>query len=228
MFGVDGNVYRKKLLQQLPLFPLNSVLFPGTPITLHIFEERYKLMLRRCIDNHEPFGVVLIKRGSEVGRVAVPHIVGCSALVTQVEALEGGRMNIVAVGVERFRTVAFEHNQPYLVGKVETYPLAVENTELVRRSGGLLRPWIKRYLVMLEQSEKVPINLKELPRGSLDLAHYAAALLRTTLAQKQELLTVSSADQFVETVRGLYRKEVSLYEAMLRHHHGEEARFSLN
>jgi Lon protease-like protein len=217
-----------QLLLELPLFPLNSVLFPGTPLSLHIFEERYKLMLRRCIDANEPFGVVLIKSGSEVGRVAVPHLVGCSALVTDVEALDGGRMNITAVGVERFRTVSFEHNQPYLVGKVETFPLPIERPDVIRRSGRQLRPWIARYLGMIEQSEKVQVNLKELPHDSLGLAYYAAALLRTPLAQKQDLLMASSADQFVEAVRALYRKEVVLYDAILRHHHGQEARFSLN
>lgn len=213
---------------QLPLFPLNSVLFPGTPLSLHIFEERYKLMIRRCIDSNEPFGVVLIKSGSEVGRVAVPHMVGCSALITQVESLDGGRLNITAIGVERFRTIAFEHNQPYLVGKVEAYPLPVERPEFVRRSGRLLRPWIKRYLQMLEQSEKVQVNLRELPHDSLGLAYYAAAALRMPLSQKQDLLTVASADEFVETIRALYRKEVALFDAILRHHHGQEARFSLN
>ncbi len=215
-------------MPELPLFPLNSVLFPGTPLSLHIFEERYKLMIKRSIDANEPFGVVLIKSGSEVGRVAVPHLVGCSALITQVDTLEGGRMNITAVGVERFRVNSFEHNQPYLVGKVEDYPLPVEHPNLVRRSGMRLRPWIGRYLGMLEQSERVQVDLKELPQDSLGLAYYAASLLRTTLTQKQDLLNAPSADQFVETIRALYRKEVALFDVILRHQHGQEARFSLN
>ena len=215
-------------MSELPLFPLNSVLFPGTPLSLHIFEERYKLMIRRCIDVNEPFGVVLIKSGSEVGRVAVPHMIGCSALITEVESLDGGRMNITAVGMERFRITAFEHNQPYLVGRIEEYPMPIERPQVIRQSGRLLRPWIGRYLGMLEQSEKVQVDVKDLPRDSLGLAYYAAALLRTTLTQKQDLLTAASADLFVEAIRALYRKEVALYEAILRHHHGQEARFSLN
>src|SRR5690349_19805632 len=47
--------------QKLPLFPLNTVLFPGVPLPLHIFEERYRLMIGRCIEQHAPFGVVLIR-----------------------------------------------------------------------------------------------------------------------------------------------------------------------
>jgi Lon protease-like protein len=163
-----------------------------------------------------------------VGRVAVPHIVGCSALITEVESLDGGRMNITAVGMERFRISAFEHNQPYLVGKIENYPMLIERAEVIRQSGRLLRPWIGRYLGMLEQSEKVQVDVKDLPRDSLGLAYYAAALLRTPLTQKQDLLTAASADLFVEAIRALYRKEVALYDAILRHQHGQEARFSLN
>ena len=52
---------------KLPLFPLNMVLFPGLPISLHIFEERYRLMIARCIEQNGPFGVVLIREGREVG-----------------------------------------------------------------------------------------------------------------------------------------------------------------
>ena len=54
------------MTQKLPLFPLNTVLFPGAPIQLHIFEERYRLMIGRCLEQSSPFGVVLIRSGSEV------------------------------------------------------------------------------------------------------------------------------------------------------------------
>src|SRR5512147_2655499 len=91
-------------MYELPLFPLNTVLFPGMPISLHIFEPRYKLMIEQCIQIAQPFGVVLIREGVEaLGPSAEPHQIGCSAQITQVERLEDGRMNIVAVGVERFQ-----------------------------------------------------------------------------------------------------------------------------
>ena len=59
---------------ELPLFPLNTVLFPGQMLPLHIFEDRYRLMIRRCLAEDLPFGVVLIKRGAEIGAEAEPHM----------------------------------------------------------------------------------------------------------------------------------------------------------
>src|SRR3954466_6437378 len=91
---------------ELPLFPLNTVLFPGMPLNLHIFEERYKLMIGRCIEANQPFGAVLIKRGSEVsglGKAAEPFSIGCTVQITQVQSLGAGRMNISVVGKERFQ-----------------------------------------------------------------------------------------------------------------------------
>ena len=82
-------------MYELPLFPLNTVLFPGMPIKLHIFEERYKLMISRCYTEGQPFGVALIKSGNEVGRKAEPFLVGCTAVITELEPLPDGRMNIV-------------------------------------------------------------------------------------------------------------------------------------
>ena len=88
----------------LPLFPLNTVLFPGMPLSLHIFEDRYKRMIGECIDSGNPFGVVLIKRGQEAnGPLAEPHEIGCTARIIEVEPLSEGRMNIVVLGQKRFR-----------------------------------------------------------------------------------------------------------------------------
>ena len=65
-------------LIRLPLFPLNVVMFPNTSIPLQIFEDRYKQMLRDCLDGDSRFGVTLIKEGAEVGDPATPHPVGHS------------------------------------------------------------------------------------------------------------------------------------------------------
>ena len=87
----------------LRLFPLNTVLFPNMRLPLHIFEERYKLMIRECIEEDAPFGVVLIQTGEEVGSTAAPHQVGTTARIIQVEYLDDGRMNIFTMGERRFR-----------------------------------------------------------------------------------------------------------------------------
>ena len=86
----------------LPLFPLNCVLFPNELLPLHIFEERYKAMINNCLDGVPEFGVVLIKSGSEVGGQADPHLVGTVARIRQTQGLDDGRMMIVVVGKQRF------------------------------------------------------------------------------------------------------------------------------
>ncbi len=204
---------------QMPLFPLNTVLFPGTPLSLHVFEERYKLMIGRCIEANAPFGVVLIKSGSEVlgmGPSAIPRSIGCAAQILQAEPVGEGRMNITAIGQERFRIVALHRDQPYLVGDVEMLPLPIDQPDAVKRQARRLRGWVERYVNLLAQTEKRPVDLKALPHSSLAFTYSAALLLNTSLEQKQTLLAAPNALDLIEQVRKLYRTEVTLLQAMLR------------
>src|SRR5712691_11117723 len=71
----------ERVSELLPLFPLGSVLFPGALMPLHIFESRYRLLVRRCIQRKQSFGIVLIRSGSEVGASAEPHAIGTEARI---------------------------------------------------------------------------------------------------------------------------------------------------
>ena len=104
------------------------------PLKLHIFEERYKLMIGQCYKAGQPFGVALIQSGHEVGGRAQPFAIGCTAIITQLEPLPEGRMNIVAIGQERFQIQSLKFDQPYLVGLVEPYPLAELDTTLMNKN----------------------------------------------------------------------------------------------
>ena len=95
------------------------VLFPGGFLPLHIFEERYKLMVERCLDADSEFGVVLIKSGVEVGGNAEPHAVGTAARIVNVRQEEDGRMNILVTGLERFRIDSVLLRQPYMEGVLD-------------------------------------------------------------------------------------------------------------
>lgn len=114
--------HREEELAELSLFPLNVVLFPGMPMPLRIFEERYKLMINQCIDNSEVFGIMLIREGPEVGGGAVPHAIGTTARITEVERLEDGRMNLSTTGETRFQLIDPLYDAPYLRGKVKYLP----------------------------------------------------------------------------------------------------------
>jgi Lon protease-like protein len=87
----------------LPLFPLNTVLFPGSLLPLRVFEARYIDMVRDCMKNEAPFGVVLIRSGNEVGAAAEPEAVGCLARITQWDMPEPGILSLRTIGGERFR-----------------------------------------------------------------------------------------------------------------------------
>ncbi|MGH8751702.1 MAG: LON peptidase substrate-binding domain-containing protein [Burkholderiales bacterium] len=91
--------------QTLPIFPLNTVLYPGGLLLLKIFEARYMDMSKSCLRDNKPFGVCLIKEGNEVGVPAVPEDIGCTAAITEWDMQQLGVLHLKTVGVRRFRMV---------------------------------------------------------------------------------------------------------------------------
>jgi ATP-dependent Lon protease len=123
---------------EIPLFPLPEVvLFPGCLLPLHIFEPRYRQMLKSVMTGHKLFGVLNVDPATRR-----PAEIGCAAEIIEVEKLPDGRSNILTVGKSRFRVVEFQHEQAYLTGKVEwiedcdgtadLQPLADKMTQLLR------------------------------------------------------------------------------------------------
>lgn len=107
-------------LEELPLFPLRTVLFPHATLRLNVFEERYRIMVHECLRTDGPFGIALIRHGEETG-TAEPYLVGTVARITKVETYEDGRMDIEVLGERRFRIRKIdEETHPYLLGHVET------------------------------------------------------------------------------------------------------------
>ncbi len=105
--------------ETLPIFPLNTVLFPGAPLPLRIFEPRYREMLKRCLDGDRRFGVVLIKSGAEVGGIAEPHDVGTVARIERVREEDKGSIPVSTRGEGRFRILSLDRSGDYLVGDIE-------------------------------------------------------------------------------------------------------------
>lgn len=105
---------------RLPLFPLNTVLFPGGLQPLKIFEQRYLDMAAACMKDNSPFGICLIDKGGEVGRAAVPHGVGTLATITNWEMEQLGILMITAQGGRRFRIIETQVGDGHLLeGTVE-------------------------------------------------------------------------------------------------------------
>ena len=109
--------------QDIHIFPLNTVLFPGGVLPLKIFEQRYLDMTKICISEDRPFGVCLIKEGREVGTPAVPSEVGCLARITQWDMPQLGIFHLLTEGTQRFRIVHSSVQKSGLIAAtIETLP----------------------------------------------------------------------------------------------------------
>ena len=204
-------------MEPLALFPLNTVLFPGMPIHLHIFEDRYKLMIGRCIERRQPFGVVLLQSGEEVqgfGAPAEPYLIGCMAHITTVQPLGDGRLNIVAIGHERFRIVEQHSDEPYLTATVEKLPLHNDDMGSLHTPALELRVWLRRYLALLEKLESTTYDTTALPSNPIALSYLAASVLRIESTDKQPLLDEDDAQILITNVTKLYKREVTLIDIM--------------
>ena len=196
----------------LRLFPLNTVLFPGMRMPLHIFEERYRIMIRECIEEDAPFGVLLIKAGAEVGSGAVPHEVGTVARIIQVEYLEDGRMNIFTMGDERFRIVAINTTQPYLRGEVSALqqePATDSAYAALPRARQMFDDYLKTYLALGDQWTRGVF----LPENPADAADYMAARMDIGPDAKQELLAQLNPEARI-------RRELEILGEVLPDMHG--------
>lgn len=169
-------------MEPLPLFPLHTVLFPGALLPLHVFEERYRLLVR---EGHD-FGVVLIRSGLEVEHAgqAEPrlHEVGTRATLVRVEALPDGRYHVLARGQERFRIVSLDHSRPYLTAEVNNIasPRSKEPERLRRLIGAYL------------EARGVKAELQEALAMFGRLAWLAGAVLEAEPAKRQQLLETGS------------------------------------
>jgi len=175
----------------LPLFPLNTVLFPSEALPLQIFEERYKSMIGDCLNQNTPFGVVLIKEGIEVGAPADPERIGTSARILRSELLDEGRMNIMTKGERRFEIEEIIQREPHIVGRVrflvelegegcaEIVPqINEEYVALVRNLTALTGGYTSRVTVPED-----PVELSYAIAANLDLeTHLRQSLLVTETA----------------------------------------------
>jgi Lon protease-like protein len=170
--------------QPLPLFPLHVVLFPGLSLPLHVFEPRYRLMIGQCLELGQPFGVVLIRAGREVGDPATPCSVGTTAEIVSHQRLSDGRLRIVCVGQDRFRIAALRTEQPYLAAEVEPVaerppepPAAELAAALAERVGRFAGPNVPALTLVGDPTA---------------FSFVVAALVPIELAERQALLELTS------------------------------------
>jgi Lon protease-like protein len=203
---------------RLPLFPLGAVLFPGLVLPLHVFEERYRSLVRDLDargEGEREFGVVAIRQGWETedgqtqAQPPVLHEIGCTAELQQVTTLPDGRFDIVSVGRRRFSIVSVDDTSaPYLTAEVEwlTEPESPPG-ELDRLVPGVLDRF-QRYLRTLRPDTAG----EQLPDDPTVLSHLIAATMVLDLPERQSLLAATGTAARLRSERRLLSRELVLLE----------------
>jgi Lon protease-like protein len=216
---------------ELPLFPLDVVLFPGENLPLHIFETRYRLMINECYQEEKPFGIVLIRPESE-HLEEEPYPVGTMAEIVALDRLEDGRMNLIARGLQRFRILSQHRQKPYLSGLVEVYEDVAWQEQALTTYANQARELFDSYLqILLEVVGKQDIDFN-LPTAPEELSHFIAYFLDVQNERKQQFLELTSTKQRLVEEIDILRLELPLMRQMLsisnRYHPGEPDRSRLN
>lgn len=193
--------------QQLPLFPLNTVLFPGAPLTLHIFEERYRMMIARCLEENVPFGVVLIRDGNEVGDSAIHHEVGTIAHINASVRLDDGRYLIATAGQQRFRMQHTLQWAPYIQASVIVLP--EEDDTVVHNSIQALQQVYEAYWQGVAAATGVQNKVEPLPEDSIAMTYHLAHRLQVTNERKQHWLETDAYTRARE-IANVLRAELGL------------------
>ncbi|MFU8855105.1 LON peptidase substrate-binding domain-containing protein [Micromonospora sp. SL1-18] len=208
---------------RLPVFPLGTVLFPGLVLPLHIFEERYRALVRHLVGLPEgvprQFGVVAIRAGWEValgagraGGDVTLHEVGCTAELRQVTELDDGGYDIVTVGRRRFRIAEVDEGAaPYLTAEVEWLPEPAGTDEVADLLAARVISVFRQYLSLIRPD---PQEISEqLPEDPTVLSHLVAATAALTVADRQRLLAIDDTAARLRAELRLLHRETSL----LRH-----------
>jgi len=191
--------------RELPLFPLNTVLFPSLPLPLHIFEERYKLMIGSCVVTDSLFGVCLIREGVEVGGPAEPFEIGTVTRITEVDRQPDGRMNLMTFGTVRYRLLEVVQREPFLIGRVQLLEPSSEVPPDALVSDVADR--LLRYLREVRNTTRLP-DRGELVVEPDRLAYLAVATLGMTARERQTFLEIDSRLERLTQARDRLRREI--------------------
>jgi Lon protease-like protein len=187
----------------LPLFPLNTVLFPKTSLPLRIFEPRYKDMIGQCLENGTPFGVCLIQEGKEGSGIALPHVLGTLAEIKKAEHKANGDIHITVEGSKRFRMVEELKRSPTWLAKVEILEEPVGNQDATRDAKEELRAAMSRYANLYYLLTSKQLMFEKHFRDPVRLSYYLADLLELENDEKQALLEAPDAATRLEIEREL-------------------------
>ena len=196
--------------EHLPLFPLGTVLFPGMPLPLQIFEERYRRLLRDQAEAELVFGVVCTASGREVGDEPAMYRVGTAASLVNHRVRRDGRADIIVLGVRRFRVLEEDWSRGYCVGQIDWLDEQVGTeataTQARERVALLFGHYVRGVVQLTDQQFDGVALSDDLVEASYDLA----SRLPLHTWERQSLLECDSASERFSMLEPIVRREVSL------------------
>jgi Lon protease-like protein len=203
--------------ETLPLFPLTTVLFPGMRLPLHIFEQRYRQLVGDLLEQPEPrrFGVIAIRKGRETGAdgVTALHEIGCVATIREVDALDDGRYDLVAVGTQRFRLRGLDRSLPYFRGEIEPVKEETGDEQIAHMAAHRVQAAFRGYLNALADRGGGVISVADLPDEPLLLSYIVGAAMIIDLPERQALLAAPDALTRLRAERSLLVREIGMLRA---------------
>lgn len=195
---------------RLPIFPLGTVLFPNGLLPLHIFEERYRRMLRDSQQNDPAFVVALAREGTASGDPLLPRAIGTACRISGVTPRPDGRSDIVVTGRFRVRIGDLEWSNGYATGDIEVLEETIDDGELVAARFSTMRRRFAAYLQLIER-----LVGDALPRlDTTDNPAMGSWIIGETMTlhtwERQDLLEATTVDERLEVLDGLLRREAAL------------------
>lgn len=205
-------------MTEVPLFPLNTVVFPGVATPLHIFEERYRTLIRELVGIESVFdrvfGIIAIREGYEVGDHGMQsaHRVGTLVQLTEVEPYDDGRFDIQVIGRQRLRVTGSDNSGPFLRGAVEL--LSDEDEPDAADEAARTLATFEIYRERLSELRGGPVLAGEMPHDPAYLSYALASTCLLTLPQRQALLEADSALERLGMLRRTLHEEMRAMRAL--------------
>lgn len=204
----------------IPIFPLPLVQFPGAVTPLHIFEERYRKLLRDVMAGDKIFGITFLSEEEAAGEPPVGQV-GCAIEVVAQQMMPDGRSNILCTGGTRFRALRHIHDEPYLQAEVEFFEDEPEGSELeplAERAARLFQRVIAAGKKLKDASPVEQQDIPELPEDPESLSFLIAASLDLSNEEKQEMLEMTLTSARLKKLNDLLARLAVDYERRARTH----------
>tara|TARA_B100001559_G_C16378216_1_gene565285 strand:+ start:199 stop:855 length:657 start_codon:yes stop_codon:yes gene_type:complete len=193
---------------EIPIFPLNLVVFPGSKINLHIFEPRYREMMKYCVQNNTGFGICLIKNGEEVGDSdSTPFEIGTYVEFSEIYELPDGRYDIKVEGIHIFQIVNLIYGDLYLKAKISIFKDPEPQVEFSLNEKRQVMKYLTDYINSIAGLRGEWISDRKAPLDLNPLFTYGMSVLEIPNTEKQKILENVSLKEQIDTFISILLRE---------------------